>query len=58
MKIYKYLHIYSYKAPTKKALPSFLQVNHNKTGNNFIIFITVLTISFLLSYKVSECLIL
>ena len=58
MKIYKNLHVYSYKAPTKKAQPNFLQINHKKTGNNFIIFITVLTISFLLSYKLSECLIL
>ena len=42
----------------KKAQPKFQQINHKKTGNHFIIFITVLTISFLLSYKLSECLIL
>ena len=57
MKIYENLHVYSYKTPIKKAQPNFLQATR-KPGRIVIIFVTVLTISFLLLYKLGECRIL
>ena len=57
-KLCKNLHVYSYKTPITKAQPNFLQ-NQKKTGKNFnYFFVKVLTISFLLLYKLSECRIL
>ena len=57
MKIYENLHVYSYKTPIKKAQPNFRQATR-KPGRIVIIFVTVLTISFLLLYKLGECRIL
>ena len=53
IKMYENLHVYSYKAPIKKAQPNFLQATR-KAGRILIIFVTDLTISFLLLYKLSE----
>ena len=57
MKIYENLHVYSYETPLKKAQPNFLQATR-KPGRILIILVTVLTISFLLLYRLSECRIL
>ena len=46
-KLYENLYVYSYKTPKKKARPNFLQTTR-KPEIILIIFITVLTISFLL----------
>ena len=46
-KLYENLYVYRYKTPKKKARPNFLQTTR-KPEIVLIIFITVLTISFLL----------